>query len=126
MGAIASHKMQRLLSGCSSSPKKEVGACAVFLMITWLMALIFGIVANLSIETFEEVMNVTALAGLAVGCAALWRFSGRYGAGSDDNALSRELRPNAVSGESGLDRMPKKAGSSSTWGDDPIIGFLNE
>jgi hypothetical protein len=126
MSAIASHKMQRLLSGCSSSPKKEVGACAVFLMITWLMALIFGIVANLSIETFEEVMNVTALAGLAVVCAALWRFSGRYGAGSDDNALSRELRPDAVSEESGLDRMPKKAGSSSTWGDDPIIGFLNE
>jgi hypothetical protein len=71
-------------------------------------------------------MNVTALAGLAVGCAALWRFSGRYGAGSDDNALSRELRPEAVSGESGLDRMPKKAGSSSTWGDDSIIGFLND
>jgi len=126
MGAIASDKTQRLLFGCSSSPKKEVGACAVFLLITWLMALIFGIVANLSIETFEAVMNVTALAGLAVVCAALWRFSGRYGAGSDDNAFSAELRPNAVSGDSGADRMPKKAGSSSTWDHDPIIGFLNE
>ena len=129
MGAIACHKAQRVPFGYPPNPKSEPGAFAVFgLLITYLVVLTVGIIAEFSIEKLESAMNVAVTAGFAVLCAAFWRSSDRNGTDAENENPHRDLRHHAVSGVTDPDMMPKKAGSHSTdgWGPAPTIGFLNE
>ena len=129
MGAIACHKAHRVLFGYPPNPKSEPGAFAVFgLLITYLVVLTVGIIAEFSIEKFESAMNVAVTAGFAVLCVAFWRSSHRNGTDAENGPPYRDLRQHAVSGLSDPDMMPKNAGTHSTdqWGPAPTIGFLNE
>jgi hypothetical protein len=129
MGAIACHKAQGVSFRYAPNSKNEPGAFIVFgLLMVYLVVLTVGIIAHFSIEKFESAMNVAAIAGFAVLCAAFWRSSRRNGTDAEKGSPYGDLRQDAVSGVSHPDMMPKKAGSHSTdrWGPAPTIGFLNE
>ena len=129
MGAIACHKAQRVPFGYPPNPKNEPGAFAVFgLLITYLVVLMVGIIAELSIEKVESAMNVAVTAGFAVLCAAFWRSSDRNVTDAENGPPYRDLRHHGVSWLGDPDMMPNKGGSRSTdrWGPAPIIGFLYE
>ena len=127
MSAIACHKAQRSL--LDAPAKYEPGVFGVFgLLIAYVMVLTAGIIADFPIEKFESAMNVAAIAGFAVLCAAFWRSSLRNGTDAENGRSHGDLGHHAVSGVSDGDMIPKKAGSHSTdrWGPAPTIGFLNE
>lgn len=129
MGAIACHKAQGASFKYAPNAKNEPGAFGVFgLLIAYVVVLTVGIIEDFSIEKLESAMNVTAIAGFAILCAAFWRSSLRNGTDAENGFTYRDLRHRAVSGVSDPDMMPKKAGSHSTdrWGPAPTIGFLNE
>ncbi len=77
MSAIASHEAERLPFECVQNPKSELGAYRAFglVIIAYIIVLTFGLVANFSIGTFEATMNIAAIAGFAVLCAAYWQSS---------------------------------------------------
>ena len=67
MGAIASHKSQRLPIECVSAPKIGLAAYGVIsLVIAYIVMLALAIAENLSVEKFEAIMNVTAIAGFVI------------------------------------------------------------
>jgi hypothetical protein len=97
MGAMASHKAQRLPIECVPDPKTGPAAYGVFgLVIAYMMVLAFAIVANLPVEKFEAIMNVAAIAGFGILWAAFWKSSRRNVSGQpcrDSNrTLSADLR----------------------------------
>jgi hypothetical protein len=129
MGAIASHEAQRLSFEHAPNPKRDPGAYgALGLLIAYIVVLRFGIVANLPIEKFEATMNVAAIAGLAVLCAAFWQSSRQNVTDAENNHLRGDLGRSAVSAVDDLRMMSKKAGSppGERWGPTSIIGFPDE
>ncbi len=121
MGAIASHKAQRLPIECVSAPKIGLAAYGVIsLVIAYIIMLALAIAENLSVEKFEAIMNVTAIAGFVILWAAFWTSSrGMRAAALPDprRVLSADLRETA-----------NKAGSPSMghWGPPSTIGSLSE
>lgn len=124
MGAIASHKAQRLPFECVSDPKTGPAAYGVFgLVIAYIIVLALAIVANLPVEKFEAIMNVAAIAGFTVLWAAFWRSSRRNAM----DHLRHDWRCLTVTAETDPP-MTRKAESPSMerWGPASIIGSLNE
>jgi len=118
VGAIASHKAQRLLFEYVPDPKTGPAVYGVFgLVIAYIMVLAFAIVADLSVEKFEAIMNVAAIAGFAILWAAFWN-SNRTASG----------HPRRDPHHADLRKTTNKAGSPSMdhWGPPPIIGSLSE
>jgi len=118
MGATASHKAQRLPFEYVPDPKTGPAAYGVVgLVIAYIMVLAFAIVADLSVEKFEAIMNVAAIAGFAILWAAFWN-SNRTASG----------HPRSDSHPADLRKTTNKAGSPSMghWGPPPIIGSLSE
>ena len=122
MGAIASHKAQSLPIECVSDPKTGPAAYGIIgLVIVYIIMLALAIVENLSVEKFEAIMNVTAIAGFVILCGAFWNSS--RGSASvhprrdSHRALSADLRKTA-----------NKVGSPSMdhWGPPSTIGSLSE
>jgi hypothetical protein len=121
MGAIASHKAQRLPFEYVPDPKTGPALYGVFgLVIAYIIMLAFAIVADLSVEKFEAIMNVAAIAGFAILWAAFWN-SNRTASGHPRNDSRGTLSAN-------LRKTTNKAGSPSMghWGPPSIIGSLGE
>ena len=124
MGAKAA-QAQRPPSECVSDANNKPGAYGVFgLLIAYIVALAFGIVANLPVEKLEAIMNVAAIAGLAILWAVFWN-SSRWNVAEHPR---RDLRRHTASTTGDLRMTTNKAGSLSTdrWGPGSIIGSLNE
>jgi hypothetical protein len=122
MSAIATHKAQRLPIECASSPKPGLAAYGVIgLVITYIIVLALAMVENLSVEKFEAIMNVTAIAGFVILWGAFWK-------SSRDDASGR-LCPDARRVPSAdLRETTNKADSPSMghWGPPSTIGSLSE
>ena len=121
MGAIASHKAQRLPFEYVPDPKTGPALYGVFgLVIAYIIMLAFAIVADLSVEKFEAIMNVAAIAGFAILWAAFWN-SNRTASGHPRSDSHRTLSAD-------LRKTTNKAGSPSMdhWGPPSIIGSLSE
>ena len=122
MGAIASHKAQSLPIECVSDPKAGPAAYGVIgLVIAYIIGLALAIVENLSVEKFEEIMNVAAIAGFVILWAAFWKLSRGDASGQprrdSHRALSADLRETTNKAESP---------SMGNWGPPSTIGSLSE
>jgi hypothetical protein len=121
MGAIASYKAQTLPIECVSDSKTGPAAYGVIgLVMAYIIVLALAIVANLSVEEFEAIVNVAAIAGFAIFWAAFWNFNrtaNDHPRHDSHRALSADLRKTA-----------SKAGSPSMshWGPPPTIGSISE
>ena len=114
MGAIASHKAQRLPIECVTDPKTGLAAYGVIsLVIAYITMLALAIAENLSVEKFEAITNVTAIAGFVILWTAFWTSSRP----DPRRVPSADLRETA-----------NKAGSPSMghWGPPSTIGSLSE
>ena len=122
MGAIASHKAQRLPIECVSDPKTGPAAYGVIgLVIAYIIMLALAIVENLPVEKFEAIMNVAAIAGFVILWAAFWK-------SSRGDASERPCRDPRGALSADLRETANKAGSPSMghWGPPSTIGSLSE
>ena len=122
MGAIASHKAQRLPIEYVSDPKTGLAAYGVIgLVIAYIIMLALAIAENLSVEKFEAIMNVTAIAGFVILWGAFWKLSGGDASGRPRRDPRRTLSTD-------LRETTNKAGSPSMghWGPPSTIGSLSE
>ena len=95
MGAIASHKAQRLPIECVTDPKTGLAAYGVIsLVIAYITMLALAIAENLSVEKFEAITNVTAIAGFVILWTAFWT-------SSRPRPAPRPVRGSARDGEQG-------------------------
>jgi hypothetical protein len=121
MGAIASHKAQSLPIECVSDPKTGPAAYGIIgLVVAYIIMLALAIVENLSVEKFEAIMNVTAIAGFVILWGAFWK-------SSRGDASGRPCRDSRRTLSADL-RETNKAGSPSMghWGPPSTIGSLSE
>ncbi len=122
MGAIASHKAQGLPIECVSDPKTGSAAYGIIgLVIAYIIMLALAIAENLSVEKFEAIMNVTAIAGFVILWAAFWK-------SSRGDASGRPCRDSHHTLSADLRETTNKAGSPSMghWGPPSTIGSLSE
>ena len=122
MGAIASHKAQRLPIESVSAPKIGLAAYGVIsLVIAYIVMLALAMVENLSIEKFEAIMHVTAIAGFVILWCAFWKSSRGDATG---RPCPNPRRPQSAD----LRETTNKAGSPSMghWGPPSTIGSLSE
>ena len=122
MGAIASHKAQRLPIERVSAPKIGLAAYGVIsLVIAYIVMLALAIAENLSVEKFEAIMNVTAIAGFVILWGAFWKASRGDASGRACRDPRRAVSPD-------LRETTNKAGSPSMghWGPPSTIGSLSE
>ena len=121
MGAIVSHKAQRLPIECVSDPKTGLAYGVIGLVIAYTIMLALAIAENLSVEKFEAIMNVTAIAGFVILWGAFWKSS----RGDVSSQPRRDPRgaPSADPRET-----TNKAGSPSMghWDPPSTIGSLSE
>ena len=122
MGAIASHKAQRLPIESVSAPKIGLAAYGVIsLVIAYIVMLALAMVENLSIEKFEAIMNVTAIAGFVILWGAFWKLS----RGDASERPCPDLRRTRAKD---LRETANKSGSPSMglWDPPSTIGSLSE
>ena len=122
MGAIASHKAQSLPIECVSDPKTGAAAYGIIgLVIAYIIMLALAMVENLSIEKFEAIMNVTAIAGFVILWGAFWK-------ASRGDASGRPCPASHRTRSTDLRETTNKAGSPSMghWGPPSTIGSLSE
>jgi hypothetical protein len=122
MGAIASHKAHRLPIECASTPKPGLAAYGVIsLVIAYIIVLALAMVENLSVEKFEAIMNVTAIAGFVILWGAFWK-------SSRDEASVRPCPDARRVPSADLNETANKAGSPSMghWDPPSTIGSLSE
>jgi hypothetical protein len=120
MGAIASHKAQRLLFECVSDSKTGPAAYGVLgLVIAYIIVLALAIVADLSVEKFESIMNVAAIAGFAIFWGAFW---------NSNRTASSHLALIGAAPSADLLKTTNKAETPSMnhWGPPSTIGSLSE
>ena len=122
MGAIASHKAQGLPIECVSDSKTGPAAYGIIgLVIAYIVMLAMAIVENLSVEKFEAIMNVAAIAGFVILWGAFWK-------ASRGDASRRPCRDSLGALSEGLRETTNKAGPPSMghWGPPSTIGSLCE